>query len=128
MGYPFPSLGGFLFKTEETAIFDTDSGWGAPIPQLQRAVPLGGNKDIVVNLGLGSQTRTFECLLSEQRFNALRQLTGQATSFCDWARPVPDERDVQLLELTQVGRALVTCKDANGLAWRIRARIALLEI
>jgi hypothetical protein len=127
MPYPWPSFGSFTWLIPETALADSDTGWLGPQVQLQQAVPLGGNRDIAVVMGLGSQTRSFECLLEDARYEQLKNLVGTTSRLCDWRRPVPSNKTCLLLSCEHVGLHFVVCRDATGSTIRRRVRVKFLE-
>lgn len=115
--YPWPSFGGFSFRKEEHAIYGTDAGW-TNAPTYARNRPLGSDSDVITALSIGSAERTFEIILTPERFAALFNLLNTKGLFTDWERPIPDSRQAFLSELVPL--ANVISSDTRATAQRKR--------
>jgi hypothetical protein len=96
-----------LFRREEQAIWETDSGW-ALSPNYSRQRPLGTGTDVVTTLSIGSAERSFEVMLAPDRFRALQSLINTKATFTDWRRPIPDSRMAFLTEVTPLADVVAT--------------------
>lgn len=122
--YPWPSLGGFQFKRDETVIWGTDTGW-VRTPAYSRQRPLGSANDVIVALAIGSAERNFEVYLSTERYAALELLVNSIVVFTDWLRPIPDSRQVVVASI-EPGEEVVGVA-VTGLKHRkVRTRINLI--
>lgn len=100
--YPWPSFGGFLFTTDERALFETDAGW-VRTPAYDRTRAFGTATDVITATSIGSAERTFELMLTPERFAALETMLNSKAVFTDWTRPVPDSRLAFMTEITALG-------------------------
>lgn len=123
--YPWPSIGGFLFKREEHIIFGTDSGWISS-PNYQRSRPLGTATDVIITLSIGSKERTFEVNLSLTRYNQLEAMLNTTALFTDWARPIPDSRQAFVASVTISDPELASYKPTGIYGRKIRTKITLV--
>lgn len=96
--YPWPSHGGFLFRKEESPIYNTDIGWGL-IPSINQSRALGSSTDIIQTIAIGSATRSWEAYFTADRYKALQLRIGTKALLTDWDRPNPDSRMAVLTAL-----------------------------
>lgn len=130
MAFPWPSFGSFQFHRSlgEVAIPDTDAGWQLQ-PTFQNERAIGAMTNVVTLMSYGSQERTFEILLTQDRLIQLQALVGTVGTFTDWptAGRNPDVRQAVLMgALPQGGLVRVAnCQDADK--WRRRVQVTLLS-
>lgn len=126
MAYPWPSFGTFLFNASEKPALDGDSGWVVAITA-SKSRALGSIADSITVMALGSKTRTLEIYLAEDRLATMQALVGTTAQFCDWTRPVPDNRQA-FLDSVEQGNDVIRVGNFRGLnmsAERRKVRITL---
>lgn len=129
MPYPWPSFGTFLFREGqgERPLPGTDAGWQTT-PSLLNERALGATINTLTVMALGSQERSFEVLMPEDRYNSLKALVGTTALFTDWSIGTLsiDSRSAFLSAVEAQGdMVLVNCED--GTRWHRRVRISLIS-
>lgn len=129
MPYPWPSFGTFLFREGqgERPLPGTDAGWQAT-PSVISERALGSTVNTVTVMALGSQERSFELLMPEDRYKSLKALVGTTALFTDWAigTLTIDSRNAFLaLVQAQGDLLLVSCED--GTRWHRRIHVQLIS-
>lgn len=107
MPYPWPSLGGFIFKKDEQAIFESDTYW-LLAPGYSRQRPLGTDSEVITTLSIGSSERSFEVNLTPSRYKSLENMINSKVPFTDWTRPIPETRMVFISEVSIVQEVFST--------------------
>lgn len=121
MAYPFPSFASFNFYRDEWPLPGTDVPWNRE-PSMSSHRPLGSATDNVVTTSLGSRIRSFESLLTPQRFAQLELLVQSAGVFTGWERPVPISYQAFLVNIEALENLPVLCNDGSTQR-RIRTRL-----
>lgn len=115
-----------MFSRPETVRFGTDAGW---VRQAHFNVqsPLGSAVDNITTLALGSLTRSFEVVLSPDRYAELAALLNVTSSFTDWQRPLPDSRPAVMMDMDPL-EYLIQVNPRNGATeQRIRTKLTFLS-
>lgn len=77
------TLAGLTILAREGPEQASDSGWNREISFVNTR-NLGSQRDSMLQMALGSHTRSFKLFLSRARFLAFKALQGQLTTFMDW--------------------------------------------
>lgn len=84
------TLGALTILGTEGPEAGSDTGWNREI-SFSNNRNLGSQRDSVLQMALGSHTRSFNVFLTRARFLAFQALQGASVTFTDWegnARPV----------------------------------------
>lgn len=115
-----------MFRSHEHAIWGTDAGW-TRLPSYARQRILGSSSDVITTLAIGSAERSFEVVLTPDRFNSLELLLSTKGLLTDWSNPTPDSRMAVLTEIVAIEDVISDIP--TGIAGRKRrARLTFVTV